>query len=256
MSIFKQRLSRKTKIQAIVAGLVILILIILFVLDLTLHGPVTTALTNKDEILDFVKSLGVLGPLAFIVIQVLQTVVAPIPGNVAGAIGGFLFGWWGVLWTTIGSAIGFFIVFWLSRRFGRGFVEKIVKKTALEKFDYLAKEKGAFVFFLIFLIPGLPDDIVGYLAGLTAIPIKKLMAMAIIGRMPSVIATNMFGSGLGESDIRPVVIVAIVSAIILAIIAIKRESIMRWLRQHSDHPVSTKKSDQNNSDKDKNSSEK
>ena len=243
MSIFKQRLSKKTKIQATIIGLIILAIVALIILDIIFHGPLTTALTNKDEILSFVNSLGFLGPLAFILLQAFQTVIAPIPGNVSGAIGGFLFGWWGILWTTIGSAIGFFVVFWLSRRFGRRFVEKIIKKSSLEKFDYLAKERGAFVFFLIFLIPGLPDDIVGYLAGLTAIPIKKLMAMAIIGRMPAVIATNMFGAGLGESDIRPVIVIAIISAVILAIIAVKREAIMRWIRaQEHRHSVKPKPS--------------
>ena len=236
MSIFKQRLSRKTKIQAALIAIAIIVILTLIILDIVLHGPLTTALTNRDEVQNFISSLGIFGPLAFILIQSLQTIVAPIPGNVTGAVGGYLFGWWGILWTVIGSAIGFFVVFWLSRHFGRRFVEKLVKKSSLEKFDYLAKEKGAFVFFLIFLIPGLPDDIIGYLAGLTSIPIKKLMFLAIIGRLPSIVATNILGDNLGE-DLRPVVAIIAISVIILAIIAIKQDVIMRWIRAHGHHPI-------------------
>lgn len=232
MSIFKKRLSRKTKIQIGIAIAAILLLILYLVLDLTVFkGPFSKILSDKDAITDFVRSWGIFGPLAFILLQIVQTVAAPIPGTISGTVGGYLFGWWGILWTTIGSAIGFLIVFIISRRFGRGLVEKVVKKKYLEKFDYLAEENGSFVFFLIFLIPGLPDDIVGYIAGLTQIPIKNLLIMVIVGRMPSVIMTNMFGAGLGEDKIYPVVIIAAISAIILVIIALKRDAIMKYINK-------------------------
>lgn len=228
MSIFKKKLTRKTKIQLAILTAVIVAVGIYIVLDIVLGGPLTYILTNKDEVVAFVKSLGFWGPLVFVLLQILQTIAAPVPGNVTGLVGGFLFGWWGVLWTLIGSAIGFYCVFWLSRKFGRRLVEKIIKKEALDKFDHLANQKGSLVFFLIFLIPGLPDDIVGYVAGLTSIPIRQLMIMVIIGRIPATVATNMLGAGLGEADIRPVVIIAVVSAIVLIAIAAKRKAIMDW----------------------------
>ena len=241
MSIFKQKLSQKTKLQAIAVGVAVLAVIVLLVLDFVFKGPITHLLTNKDDVVAFVRSLGIFGPLAFIAIQILQTVAAPIPGNISGTVGGYLFGWWGILWTTIGSAIGFLIVFVISRKFGRRLVEKIIKKESLAKFDYLTKEKGSFIFFMIFLIPGLPDDIVGYLAGLTTIPIKKLLALVIIGRTPAVIMTNLFGAGLGEDTIYPVVIIAIISALILGALAFKRKAIMDYLKSRSDAKGKSKK---------------
>ena len=231
MSIFKQKLSKKVKIQVAVVCGVILILIALLALDIIFKGPITHLLTNKDEVVAFINSLGIFGPLAFMLLQIIQTVAAPIPGNIAGAVGGYLFGWMGIVWTVIGSGIGFFIVFWLSRKFGRKLVEKIIKKEHLNKFDYLTKQKGSFIFFLIFLIPGLPDDVVCYIAGLTTIPIKKLLILAIIGRIPAVIMTNMFGAGLGEDSITLAVVIAVISAFILAIIAVKRDAIMKYLEK-------------------------
>jgi uncharacterized membrane protein YdjX (TVP38/TMEM64 family) len=228
MSIFKQRLSKKTKLQIAAVAAVILVIILYIVWDIATNGPLTYILTNKDEVVDWVRALGVFGPLAFMLLQALQTIVAPIPGNVTGAVGGFLFGWWGVLWTTIGAALGFFVVFWLSRKFGRTLVEKIVKKEMLDKFDHLTRVRGTFVFFLIFLIPGLPDDVVAYVAGLTSIPIKRLMVMAVVGRLPAVVVTNMLGAGLGEDDIRPVLVIVLITVMVLAAIAIKRSVIMDW----------------------------
>ena len=228
MSIFKKKLSRKTKVQLSLVALAVLAVVAYIVWDLLNSGPITYILTNKDEVVAFVQSLGFLGPVAFVILQTIQTIIAPIPGNVTGAVGGFLFGWWGILWTMIGSAIGFYVIFLVARKFGRKLVEKIIKKESLDKFDYLANQNGSMVFFLVFLIPGLPDDIIGYIAGLTSIPIKQLMVMVIIGRIPATVATNMLGAGIGEADIRPVLVLAVVSAILLIALFMKRKTIMEW----------------------------
>jgi len=230
MAIFKRQLSKRTKIQVAIICAVILAIIALIVTDFTLGGPISYLLTNKEEVINVVRNWGFLGPIAFVFIQALQTILAPIPLSTTGIIGGFLFGWWGILWTTIGSIIGFWAIFWLSRKFGRSLIEKIIKPESLAKFDNLAKDKGAPFFFLIFLIPGLPDDVAGYIAGLTKIPIRVLLALAIVGRTPSVIATNMFGAGLGEDNIIPVVTIAAISVIIFAFISVKHDAIMKYLK--------------------------
>lgn len=227
--IFKQRISKKTKLQLIGLGLVVLLLISYLVFDIASSGPLTSLLSNKERIVNLVNSLGFFGPLLYILLQILQTVAAPIPGQVVGTVGGFIFGWWGVLWTVIGSAIGFFIVFTLSRRFGRPLVEKIVKKDMLDKFDFIAGERAPFILFIIFLLPGLPDDIVCYVAGLTEVPIKKLMVMIVLGRLPAVIMTNYIGAGLGEENLTPVIIATVLTVIFLALIYSQKNRIMKYL---------------------------
>jgi uncharacterized membrane protein YdjX (TVP38/TMEM64 family) len=221
-----KKLSKKTKTQVVAVLFVIFALVVLLACDVIFGGPLTTLLGNKGEIVDFVRALGILGPVAFMALQALTTIIAPIPSNVIGLVGGFLFGWWGVLWTTVGSAFGAYVVFLISRRFGRPFVAKIFKKDLLNKFDHLTEEKGSFIFFMIFLLPGLPDDLVCYIAGLTKIPIKKLVAMFVLGRTPAVVVTNLIGMQVGESDIRPLVFITLVVVLVLAAIAWKREKIM------------------------------
>ena len=177
--------------------------------------------------------MGILGPLAYILLQIAQTVFAPIPGNVVGGVGGFIFGWWGILWTVIGSAIGFWIVFVISRRFGRPLVERIIKNENLEKFDFIVGKRAPVVLFVIFLIPGLPDDIVAYIAGLTEVKIKNLVVLAILGRLPSVIVTNYIGMGLGEGSVRMVGIISAIVVLVLALIYWQRERLMNLIRKFS-----------------------
>ncbi len=237
----KQHISRSTYIKVGLVALVIIIAITYLFWDIAFRGPLTSLLTNHDQIVALVEKVGPLGPLVYILLQILQTVVAPIPGQVVGSIGGFLFGGWGILWTTIGSLIGFWLVFLISRRFGRPLIEKIFKKSAVEKFDFIINAKGApFILFAIFLLPGFPDDIICYIAGLTKLPIKQLMLIATIGRLPTIILTNYLGAGLSD-NLPMVIIAAVAGTIILGLFAWKREKIIAFLKRGEDSPETPKK---------------
>lgn len=202
-----------------------------FAWDVAFHGPLFQLWTNKDLLLERIRSCGPLAPLAYILLQITQTVVAPIPGQVVGSIGGLLFGWWGVLWTLIGSAIGYLIVLLLSKRFGRPLLEKIFKKSAIAKFDFILNSRSsALILFAIFLLPGFPDDIVCYIAGLTNLSIKKLMAIILLGRFPTIVLTNYLGAGLNTN---PGLVFActIIGVLILGFATWQRERIMQFFHR-------------------------
>lgn len=216
--IFKKRISKKVKIEIALAVVVIIAICAYIIWDIVAGGPLTELFRNREELIDFVQKLGPLGPIAYMGLQILQTVIAPIPGNVVGAIGGLLFGWWGVLWTSIGATIGAAFVFWISRRFGRTLVEKIVKKEHLDKFDFIVSKRASSILFLIFLIPGLPDDIICYIAGLTDVPLKNLIIIFAIGRLPAVVGNNLIGTGIGGGDMGLVISLVTIGAIMVAVV--------------------------------------
>lgn len=228
--IFNAKLSTKGKIQLAAAILAIIALVWLGVWSFKSHGliyDIATFIVNQEAVKAWITSLGIWGPLAFILLQITQTVISPIPGNVVGFVGGLLFGWWGVLLSTIGSTIGYAIVLILVRRFGRDLVEKLISKELLDKFDYLATEKGSMIFFLIFLIPALPDDVVMCIAGLTKLPIRQLLFMAAVGRFPSVVVTNQLGNSISNDNIGQAIVLAVVSLIVVGFCLWKREAIMQ-----------------------------
>ncbi len=50
---------------------------------------------------------GGLAPVIFIVLQALQVIIAPIPGEITGILGGYLFGeWLGLVYSTLGLTLG------------------------------------------------------------------------------------------------------------------------------------------------------
>jgi uncharacterized membrane protein YdjX (TVP38/TMEM64 family) len=190
---------------------------------------------GADAFKNYLLSWGPAAPGFFIGIQVLQVLIAPIPGQAAGFVGGYVFGWvLGTLYSMTGLALGSWIVFLLSRKFGRAFVEKLNAAEALRDFEQLLSRKAEsaesalvkskrtlsshplMTFFLIMLLPGLPDDLVCFAAGLTNIPIWQLMLAAVAGRFPGMLVLSMAGAGFSSAETNRVFIAFVVTAVLLA----------------------------------------
>lgn len=205
---------------------VVCAIILLTVLAMTIwREPIMTLFTNRDQFRDAIDRAGIFGPFMYIIVQIAQIIIAPIPGQVVGIIGGMLFGWLGIVYNLIGSAIGFFIVFKISRRFGRPLAEKLFSKKLLKKFDFITKRQGAMALFLIFLFPFFPDDAICYIAGLTVIPIRQMLAFSLIGRFPAIVLNNLIGAGLSREMIRPTIAIVIMSVVLLVICYYRRRQL-------------------------------
>ncbi|TAN41439.1 MAG: TVP38/TMEM64 family protein [Nitrospirae bacterium] len=138
---------------------------------------------DRERVKAFLDSLGPLSFAGFILLQTLQVVAAPIPGEVTGFLGGYLYGpGLGLILSTIGLTLGSFIAFSLSKFFGRPFVDRFVSKKTMAKYDYLLHHKGAFLVFLLFLIPGTPKDILCYILGLGHLTIREFLLISTVGR--------------------------------------------------------------------------
>jgi len=152
---------------------------------------------DRERVRAFLDSLGPLSFIGFIGLQTLQVVAAPIPGEVTGVIGGFLYGpLLGLLLSTIGLTFGSWINFALSKSFGRPFVDRFVSKKTLDKYDYLMHHKGAFLVFVLFLIPGFPKDILCYILGLGHLTTREFLAISTVGRFGGTVLLTLGGNYL------------------------------------------------------------
>ncbi len=235
MSIIKKNISKKTwaKLIAILVGVLLVLGYVIW--DIAADGPITSFLGNRDTVVKAVQDMGVFGPLLYIVLQIAQIILAPIPGQVVGGVGGYLFGWWGILWSLIGGTLGYIIVILLARKFGRPLLEKFFKKDAIAKFDFALGDNASVILFLIFLLPGLPDDMVGYMAGLTNVPFGKLLLLITAGRLPSIVVMNYVGMGLGEENLAPVIIISVIVVLLLGLAIWKKDKIMQFLKNRNHH---------------------
>ena len=149
---------------------------------LVIHFHLYLFFADREKIVQFILSYPH-DELIFILLQIVQVVAAPIPGEITGFIGGFLYGpFWGTIYSTIGLTIGSWLAFMLARFFGEPLLKIVVKKEVFEKFDDFMEHKGLTVSFLLFLIPGFPKDYLCYIMGVSRIPAWTFIIISTIGR--------------------------------------------------------------------------
>jgi uncharacterized membrane protein YdjX (TVP38/TMEM64 family) len=152
---------------------------------------------QNGQIKEFVKAAGFLAPLIFIMIAAFKAVFPVIPGEVVAVLGVLLFGpVFGFIYTLIGITIGSTIAFLLARRYGQPFVEFVAGKERFKRVHDLTGDKTLFTFFLIYLVPGTPDDIVTYIGGLTSLNIVTFITIAFFGRLPAYLLYILAGTSL------------------------------------------------------------
>jgi len=209
----------------LIAGLVLVALVAALVIW---WQPITELVPSQEQIRAWVEGLGAWGPVAIILLEMIQALLAPIPGQAIEAASGYLYGpFWGTVYPMIGMAIGSLITFLLARRFGRPLVLRLISKQSMAKLDDLVRRGGAPFFFLIWLLPGAPDDLTCVAAGLTPMKTGQFMVLMLLGRLPGVCASVMVGAY--AMHITPTQWMIIVVAIALVALVI-----WRWGEQIQD----------------------
>jgi len=214
----------------VIAALLLEIIILALLINIIIHYNLLYFLKDINNISSFIEKFGIIAPIVFILLQIIQVIIFFIPGEVTGFIGGILFGaFWGTIYTTIGVVLGSYIAFWLARRFGRPFIEKIIGQKYLKKLDSFSETKITFIFFMIFLLPLFPDDIFCFLAGLTKMKTKIFLIIVSIGRFPGYLMLGILGGGLATLQIKLFVISSIICAILLVIVFLFKKDIENFL---------------------------
>jgi uncharacterized membrane protein YdjX (TVP38/TMEM64 family) len=171
------------------------------------------------------------------VLQALQVILSPIPGEATGFLGGYLFGEsLGLLYSTIGLTLGSVVAFAIGRWLGAHYVQNFVKKETWDKLGFIVEAEGAILCFMIFLIPGLPKDIVCYLFGISPMPILVFAVVSGLGRIPGTWVLSAQGAHTATGNyVYVIVITAIVVAVALPLYYY-RNRIVTWFHGKSTPP--------------------
>jgi len=181
-------------------------------------GKLYSLFHDPHHLKKIIRSFGPYAPLAYILVQVLQVIIAPIPGGAIEFLGGYLFGVKaGFFYSMIGLIIGSWLAFALARLFEKVAVEKFVSDRTRKKFDYLIGHEGVILSFLLFLIPGFPKDALCYLLGLTPMHLGIFLVISTIGRIPgTLIACLQGGKAFDHQWITFLILLGISALVILA----------------------------------------
>jgi uncharacterized membrane protein YdjX (TVP38/TMEM64 family) len=187
----------RTRTLLLVAGLAVLSGLLAL-----LAGRFLPWFTDPTTLRALLADAGPLAPVAFVLVTALSVVLAPVPGVVLALAGGYLFGWFlGALYGLVGAVIGSVVALVLARRFGRPYAEHVVVPSTLDRFDDLVGAHGDLVLLVAFLLPGLPDDALCFLAGLTPIPLRRFVVLLVLGRAPAYLVVSVAGAGLATGHV-------------------------------------------------------
>ena len=134
----------------------------------------------------------------FVLVVIIEVVIAPIPGGAVGYLGAARYGFlnaWPLLY--IGNVIGTTLVFWLARRFGTPlFEENVSEKTRARYNNILENHPG--LLWLVYTVPVVPVDILSVLAGLSRISARRFLGIALTGYIIYTGIVAYIGSSLAQ----------------------------------------------------------
>jgi uncharacterized membrane protein YdjX (TVP38/TMEM64 family) len=188
-------------------------------------------LSTKEQIRALVASWGPWGPLVYILLQAIQVVLAPIPGETTGGfVSGFLFGnWLGLLYSMIGLTLGSVMGFLIGRWFGVHVVGRRVSPEVMDRFRFLMERQGALVSLLLFALPYFPKDYLCIILGLSGMPLKVFLVAVMVGRFPATLLFTLKGAHLYEGDYQSLIVLVGIFLGLAVVLFLFRETIYRWL---------------------------
>ncbi len=215
------------------------ILLVLGVVSFFYRDPILNFLirfyhfsTDREAIKAFLLSYGGLAPVIFICIQILQVLLAPIPGEATGFIGGYLFGAFsGFIYSTIGLTLGSWINFSLGQLLGRRYGKRIIPPRYIEKFDSIIKHQGVIVSLILFILPGFPKDYLSIFLGFGGLSTKVFLLIAGIGRMPGTFMLSLQGTHVYQQNYKTFVLLFLITLGFTLPVIYYRKQIYRWIEK-------------------------
>jgi uncharacterized membrane protein YdjX (TVP38/TMEM64 family) len=189
---------------------------------------------DKVFLRETLQEWGVLAPVVFMLIQALQVIVSPIPGEATGFLGGYLFGeWLGLVYSTIGLTLGSVTAFSVGRWLGAHAVRGVVSQETWGRLGFIIEAEGAILCFIIYLIPGLPKDIICYLFGLSPMPLWVFTLVQGVGRIPGTWVLSAQGANTATGHYYKVFLITAVCLAVALPLYYYRHRIVDWFHGRS-----------------------
>ena len=209
----EKRIFREKKLFRILTALALAAVLALTAL---VSVPLVRHISRPEAFRQWVEDHGVWGGVAYVLMVAFQVVVALVPGEPFEIAAGYAFGTWaGLALYLLGAFLGSVTVFFLVRRFGRPLVELYFPPEKLKKLRFLRTDpRRELLFLFIFMLPGVPKDLLCWFAGLTDMRIAVWLLICSLGRIPAALPSALGGDALGEKQY---VLAAVVFAAALAV---------------------------------------
>ena len=224
--------SSRKKIIAILK--LILLVLIVAGIPAFLYLKYGSGVFSKDtaySVIDYLRQNRKIAFLLIIGLQIIQVVICVLPGQPIQFAASYMFGVArGYLFSIIGAVIGTTISFYLAKLLGSEAMHLFFGEEKVKEYQRrLNSGRGLLIAFLIYLIPGVPKDLVSYAAGLSEMRFRPFLLAATIGRSPAMLGSLLVGHFFGKQNYTAMIIVTAAVVLLLLICLIKRKDLIDFL---------------------------
>lgn len=210
--------SRNNKSKLIISSLKILLLIFIVVgiplYIYVFHRDIISGFKSFEDIVAFLEKYETESIPIYIGLQIIQVVVSVLPGQVFQLAAGYMYTFIPALFYAIlGAAVGTIISFGLARVLGRDFVHMFFGEEKTHYYmERLNSKKAYMLVFLLYAIPGIPKDMISYVAGISEMKFRPFVILSAVGRLPGMMGSIMIGSMWYRENYIGMVVLAIIAA--------------------------------------------
>lgn len=216
------------KPSKIIAGIILLIAIVFICYEY--YSKYFYLFKSPDKIKNLILSYGKFSVGAFLLLQIIQVVVFFIPGEIVQIAGGYIYGtFWGAVISLAGICVGSILTYFIAATFAKKYFKRYFERKQNFLTKLFKKFTNKYIIFFIYLIPGIPKDIVGYLCGISDIGFKDFIIFSTLGRLPGIFISAYFGKKLYSKDVKTLVVVAAIMSILFIIGLLKGEGIIKTI---------------------------
>ena len=210
-----------------------------FLLAIIVGIPVYLYAFHKEQLMEFrdleyakqvLASYHKRAVFVYLATQILQILISVIPGQALQIAAGFVFGIpLGFLYSVIGALIGSILTYYLGKYLGKDAVELFFGEERTERYvRQISSKRGVLIVFLLYLLPGLPKDVINYIAGVSNMRPRLFLTVSMIGRIPGMLGSLVIGRQVSVGGYTSAAVIMGVAAVIFAIGVWQRERIMGW----------------------------
>ena len=176
-------------------------------------------LADARAVRAFVSDHAFVSRLAMLGINIVQVLLAFLPGEPVELASGYAFGFWeGTALCLVASGLATSAIYWATRRWGWKLVGLFFDRSLFDRFSWLKSAKRLeLIMLIVFLIPGTSKDFLTYFAGLTNMRFLPVVLIATFGRIPSIVTSTIAASAVGSGNWPLVACTLVASAFLLAV---------------------------------------
>jgi uncharacterized membrane protein YdjX (TVP38/TMEM64 family) len=150
---------------------------------------------SPDEAAAILREFGWWTPLVSVLLMVLQSVLAPLPGSLIAAANGAIYGIWkGTLLSWVGGMAGGLVTYALGRWLDTVIAHRWKATPLRQRLTEVGVSRGFWIVLIARMTPIISLDFIGYLAGIARMPLISYTLANAIGIIPGMLAYTAIGS--------------------------------------------------------------